>query len=150
MQVLGKILKVLLCLALLALVLGLLTALAWWMHWPLATGAVILLGLLALAVLIIAVRAGVRWSNKKLFIRKVLDEQQAVTMSAPAIGGMADAWRQGMQIMATSPARFHQTLRFSQPWFLTLTLDDGPSLFQGAGKTVPADDNAPLHWHFLR
>ena len=101
MQVLGKILKVLLCLALLALVLGLLTALAWWMHWPLATGAVILLGLLALAVLIIAVRAGVRWSNKKLFIRKVLDEQQAVTMSAPAIGGMADAWRQGMQIMAT-------------------------------------------------
>ena len=150
MQVLGKILKVLLCLALLALVLGLLTALAWWMHWPLATGAVILLGLLALAVLIIAVRAGVRWSNKKLFIRKVLDEQQAVTMSAPAIGGMADAWRQGMQIMATSPARFHQTLRFSQPWFLTLTLDGGPSLFQGAGKTVPADDNAPLHWHFLR
>lgn len=150
MQILGKILKALLCLALLALVLALLTALAWWMRWPLATGAVVLLGLLALAALFVAVRAGLRWSNKKLFIRKVLDEQQSMTMNAPTVGGMADAWRQGMQLMAASPARFHQTLRFSQPWFLTLTLDAGPSLFQGAGKTVPADDGAPLHWHFLR
>lgn len=150
MRILGKLLKALLCAALLALALGLLTALAWWMHWPLATGAVVLLGLLALAALIVAVRAGVRWSNKKLFIRRVLDEQRSTTVSAPALGGMTDAWRQGMRLMAASPARFHQTLRFSQPWFLTLTLDGGPSLLQGAGKTVPAGGDAPLRWHFLR
>lgn len=150
MQVLGKLLKALFCVALLAVALGLLTALAWWMHWPLATGAVALLGLLALAALIVAARAGIRWSNKKLFIRRVLDEQRSITVNAPAIGGMTDAWRQGMRLMAASPARFHQTLRFSQPWFLALTLDNGPSLFSGAGKTVPDDGNAPLHWHFLR
>ncbi len=150
MQALGKIVKGLLWLALAALALGLLTALAWWMRWPLATGAVVLLGLAALAALIFAVRAALRWSNKKIFIRKVLDEQQTLTLNAPVAGGLADAWRQGAQLMAASPARFQQTLRFSQPWFLALALDDGPSIFQGAGRTVPDGDGAPLRWHFLR
>ena len=50
MQTLGKILKIALWLMLLVLVLGLLTVLAWWMRWPLATGAVILLGLIACAI----------------------------------------------------------------------------------------------------
>ena len=67
LQTLGKILKIALWLVLLILVLGLLTVLAWWMRWPLATGAVILLGLIACAVLLVAVRFFLRWNNKKIF-----------------------------------------------------------------------------------
>ena len=150
MRTLGKILKILLWTVLLVLVLGVLTVLAWWMRWPLATGAVILLGLLAGIALLVAVRFLLRWNNKKLFIRKVLSEQASTNLTLPAAGGLADAWRQGMNIMVTSPARFRQTLRYSQPWFLTLSCDGGPSLLQGTGKTVPAEENAPLRWHFLR
>ena len=68
MQTLGKILKITLWLILLVLVLGLLTLLAWWMRWPLATGAVILLGLIAGLVLLVAVRFFLRWNNKKLLL----------------------------------------------------------------------------------
>lgn len=150
MQTLGKILKIALWLVLLILVLGLLTVLAWWMRWPLATGAVILLGLIACAVLLVAVRFFLRWNNKKIFIRKVLSEQTSAGLTLPAPGGLADAWRQGMNIMVSSPARFHQTLRYSQPWFLALDCDGGPSLLRGTGKTVPAEESAPLRWHFLR
>ena len=150
MQTLGKILKIALWLVLLILVLGLLTVLAWWMRWPLATGAVILLGLIAGLVLLVAIRFFLRWNNKKLFIRKVLSEQTSASLTLPASGGLADAWRQGMNIMVSSPARFHHALRYSQPWFLTLSCDDGPSLLRGTGKTVPAEEGAPLHWHFLR
>lgn len=150
MQALGKLLKIVLWLALAALALALLTALAWWMRWPLFTGAVVLLGLLALAALVVALRAGLRWNNRKLFVRRVLSEQKATSLSAPALGGMTDAWRQGMQLMAASPARFRQTLRYSQPWFLTLCWEAAPSLLSETGKTVPADEDAPLHWHYLR
>ena len=150
MQALGKIVKVVLWLAVAVLVLGVLTALAWWMRWPLFTGAIVLLGLLALIVLFVALRAALRWNNRKLFVRRVLNEQDVTSRSSPVLNGMADAWRQGMQIMTTSPARFHQSLRFSQPWFLTLTCDTAPSLLTETGKTVPADGNAPLHWHYLR
>lgn len=150
MQALGKILKVLLWLVLAVLALGVLTALAWWMRWPLSTGVVILLGLLALLVLAIALRAFLRWNNRKLFVRRVLSEQALSSSGGPVPGGMNDAWRQGMQLMVTSPARFRQTLRFSQPWFLALSPEPAPSLLHGAGKTVPENESAPLHWHYLR
>lgn len=150
MQALGKIIKLLLWLALAVLVLGVLTALAWWMRWPLFTGVIIFLGLLALMVLAVALRAFLRWNNKKLFVRRILNEQPDAGPGVPAPGGMTDAWRQGMQLMVTSPARFRQTLRFSQPWFLALSPEPAPSLLRGAGKTVPDNEHAPLHWHYLR
>lgn len=151
MRFLGKVLIWLVWLLLLAVALVLLTALSWWMKWPLATGGVLLLGVLGLVLVFFGCRALYRWRDKRRFVRKVMDEQAELEEGGTASAGrMLDAWQSGMDILMKSPLRFHQRLQYSQPWFLTLDETGGTSsLFQSFGQVVPQQEGSPLYWHFL-
>ncbi|MDR3300675.1 MAG: hypothetical protein LBU43_11955 [Candidatus Accumulibacter sp.] len=72
MKLLGQILKVILCLLLLVVLLGALTALAWWMRWPIFTGVFISAGLLGAALLFFVGRGLWRLRNKRQFVRLAL------------------------------------------------------------------------------
>ena len=151
MHVFGKLLSWLLWLLLLAVVLVLLTALAWWMEWPLVTGVVLLVGALGVVLAFFGLRALYRWRDKRRFVRKVLDEQTRMEGEAPTSGGrLADVWRQGMELLRRSPLRFHERVQYSQPWFVTLDETGGSStLFESFGNTLPEQSESPLYWHFL-
>ena len=151
MRFLGKVLIWLLWLLLLAAAFVLLTALSWWMKWPLATGGVLLLGVLGLVLVFFGVRALYRWRDKRRFVRKVMDEQAEMEEGeAASVGRMAEAWQTGMDILMKSPLRFHQRVQYSQPWFLTLDETGGmSSLFRSLGNAVPRQEGSPLYWHFL-
>ena len=151
MKILLKLFKGILWLLLLLLVLALLTLLSWWMQWPLATGAVILLALFGLVLAFIVARALYRLHDKTRFVHKVLDEQSAIEAASPAVlGRMAYAWQQGMEVLRASPQRFHERMEFSQPWFVTLDASGSSSnLFASMGETRPETPDSPLFWHFL-
>ncbi|MBE6442273.1 MAG: hypothetical protein E7022_08115 [Desulfovibrio desulfuricans] len=151
MKVLLTLLKGILWLLLLLALLALLTVLAWWMQWPLITGVVILLTFFGLVAAFLGARALYRWHDKNRFVRKVLDEQSAMEAAAPvSLGRMADAWRQGMDVLRASPHRFQERLEFSQPWFVVLDATGASSgLFAAMGDTLPGKADSPLFWHFL-
>lgn len=151
MKVLLTLIKGILWLLLLLVLLVLLTVLSWWMQWPLMTGAVILLVLFGLLIAFLGARALYRWHDKTRFVRKVLDEQSAMEAAAPmTLGRMADAWRQGMEVLRTSPHRFHERMELSQPWFVTLDATGASSgLFAPLGDALPEKTDTPLVWHFL-
>ncbi|MCR4666834.1 MAG: hypothetical protein K5657_06020 [Desulfovibrio sp.] len=145
-----SLLKGLLWLVLIILFLALLTLLAWWMQWPLITGVVLLLAFLGLFLAFLGIRALFRWRDKSRFVKKVLDEQSAETKVPLSLGGMADCWQQGMNLLWTSPHRFQERIESSQPWFLTLEAGTNAfSLLAARGETVPETETSPLFWHFL-
>lgn len=163
MKLLAKLFKTLLCLVLVAVVCIALTGLAWWMGWPLATGAVILLGLLAAVLLFCVGKTLLRWRNKRTFVQSVLREQRKLEGEPSGITGsdLTDVWREGMAVFDGSPLRVSLNPRYRQPWFLTLddTVDvsGGSSLFDAFSRRVPAENPdcalqknvPPLIWHFL-
>ena len=151
MRVLGKVLLWLLWLLLLLAAFVLLTALSWWMKWPLATGAVLILGILGLILAFFGLRALYRWRDKRRFVRKVMDEQAAMEEGGTSsVGRMTDVWQMGMDILHKSPLRFHKRMQYSQPWFLTLDATGGIApLFRAFGNTIPEQEHAPMYWHFL-
>ncbi|MBR5733914.1 MAG: hypothetical protein IKX79_00025, partial [Desulfovibrionaceae bacterium] len=77
--------------------------------------------------------------------------QSAMEAASPApLGRMADAWRQGMDVLQRSPQRFHERLEFSQPWFVALDASGTSSNpFAPLGETLPEKPDSPLYWHFL-
>lgn len=134
MNLLVKLLKTLLWLVLAAAVCAALTALAWWMGWPLVTGAVILLGVLALVLLIGVCKALLHWRDKRSFVHSVLQEQRSregVTIGKDT-SAVAQAWRDGMMVFDGSPLRGSLNPRYGQPWFLTLD-DAGEAAEEVAG-----------------
>lgn len=148
MKFLVKILKYLLILLLLLILLALLTAFAWYEGWPLFTGAAILAGLAALCLAVKGVMLLWRWRNKRAFVAKMMDEQQAV---APEEGDSAvtAAWRQGMSCILRSPSRFSRRFSDGQPWFLVIEDEASEtSPFDSFGRKVP-EGESPLYWHFL-
>ncbi len=151
MKILLKLFKGIMWLLFLLLLLALLTLLSWWMQWPLATGAVILLALFGIVLAFIGVRALYRWHDRSHFVHKVLDEQSAMEAASPAVlGRMADAWQQGMDVVRASPQRFHERMGAGQPWFVVLDASGAPSsLFLPLGETLPDKPDLPLYWHFL-
>lgn len=153
MKGLLKLFKICLFVVLGAAILALLTGLAWWFNWPLATGAVVLVGVLACWLFFLGVRTLWRWRNKRLFVKNVLQEQQRLeTRPREATGtALMDIWQQGMAVLDNSPLRYTTHPRHGQPWFLALD-DTGrrSDLFRELGRSVPPHrDNAPLTWHFL-
>lgn len=148
MKLLFSVLKGFFLLLLLLLVLFGLTLLAWWMQWPLITGLVILLGVAGLSISALAVRALLRWHDKRRFVRRVVEEEIGNPLH-PTDRRLTDAWQEGMQVFGASPSRFRERFAVSQPWFLVLNTSKDTALFAPYGETVPASPESPLHWHFL-
>ena len=153
MWILGKLLKYTLILFAFLVLLLLLTLLSWWLGWPLATGAVLILGLLTLLLVLYALRALYRWRDKRRFVRRVLDEQAKQEQeSAASEGHLTIIWRQGMERLRNSPRRFQERLLYSSPWFITLDAVPGGclQLLQPFGEILPGEqEETPLRWHFL-
>lgn len=161
MKLLLKLLSFLIWAVLLAAILFGLAALSWWFGWPMGTGAVILAGLAAVILLFFACRTLWRWRNKRVFVRRVLSEQQRFEINSPiSSSAIQDIWQQGMSVFDQSPLRDRLRPQYSQPWFLAL--DDtagatgtdrtgtGPFVFSEFGRNLPERDTlAPLAWHFL-
>lgn len=166
MKLLVKLLKYLLWLVLAAAFCAALTAAAWWMGWPLATGLVILLGIVAAVLVFVVCRALYRWRNKRVFVQSVLREQwsrEDGTQGGDA-SSVTQVWRDGMAVFDGSPLRASLNPQYAQPWFLTLddTTDartEGATtscstLFSEFARRVPAQESAfgerpPLIWNFL-
>ena len=151
MKVLLKLCKGLAWLVLILVLLAAFTLLAWWMQWPLITGAVIFLVLVGLFLAFFGLRALYRWHDKSRFVHKVMDEQASMEKAqAVSLGRLSDAWRQGMAMLASSPHRFHEHLEFSQPWFVVYDATGASSgIFSPLGETLPKENSSPLFWHFL-
>ena len=157
MRILGKILAGFLWVLLLLAALFLLTALAWWLEWPLITGPILLAGIVGLFLAFFGLRAFWRWRDKRRFVSKVMDEQarqEEATRADVGQGRVLGAWNQGMHFLKRSPLRFQELVRYGRPWFVTLDAAGGTGsadvLFSPFGTSLPEqpDDNGPLTWHF--
>ncbi|MBR4741718.1 MAG: hypothetical protein IK079_02305, partial [Desulfovibrio sp.] len=151
MKVLIKLFKGLLWLIFILILLALFTLLAWWMEWPLITGAAILIVLFGVILSFFGLRALYRWHDKTRFVHKVMEEQKSLEKNQViTVGRLADGWRQGMEMLKKSPHRFHEHLEFSQPWFMVFDATNTSSeIFSAIGETLPKQHDSPFFWHFL-
>lgn len=153
MKLLVKIFKyLLLVLAVVLLVAGL-TALSWWMQWPLFTGLAIVTGLVGLVLAWFGIRTLGRIYNKKTFVKSVLSTPAgtSLTASLQGLSRVESIWNRGLDILGQSPMRFHSRSSFAQPWYVVLDSDDTLSpLFREFGTTVDdGQPDPPLCWHLL-
>lgn len=150
MKFFGKLFKYLLILILLGLLLGMLTAVSWWMRWPVGTGCAIVAGLSGAVLLFLSFRKLWRWRNRKAFVASVLARQKEDGAAFTGGDPLSSAWAAGRAYLAQS--RLRHMARASLPCFLAL--DDaaaGPYLFAAAGNSIPpAREQTLLRWHFFQ
>ena len=147
MKFLLGIVKWLLYILLLCLVLAVLTALSWWLRWPLLTGVFVLVGLMALVLLAIIGRKALEWRDKRSFIRSVRQFGSA-TESATHSNPFATVWNKGMG----SAGLFSQAKGggAKQNWYLVFDETGSASrVFDSMGSSLPEQGKGqPLRWHF--
>jgi Uncharacterized protein conserved in bacteria len=146
MKYLLKAAKVIFFVFLLCLVLAGLTALSWWLHWPLFTGFYIIAGIAALLLLLVAGRRIYEWRDKKAFIRSV---RQAAPAKDTDMGAnpLESVWNMGF---GGGKVHLRAGQGLQQGW--SLVFDETASsseLFDSLCEAVPpARQGAPIVWQF--
>lgn len=147
------------------LLLGGAFLLAWWFHWPLFTGFMILCGLGSLVALYFAVRQLRLWRDKQRYVRHVLtsDPARQSILQQTEETELDQAWNKGIERFAPTSGFRRDTNIHSQPWVLLLGQRDcgAHSLIDCAANGIAANVadtklpftadtvREPLQWTFL-